>query len=638
MPPFIPEMRPLRNGSASRPTALRPAPRGARGTHLLLTLRAKLSLVLSVLLVLSIGLTGGILIYESAKEAREHVTREHELLAENRAFALRDNLQILEGELDRLTLLPQVDLTDENPAPEAELLEAAHRHSVLYNTAVLLVSADGTCIGAVPDRPEFRSRRFADAPWFQAAKRASPNVHLAVIDDPSAGRVVNIVQPIVRKRAFLGAAIGVVALDQSNIIIPTLRENLPDATDALLIDRTGHVIYPTNSGSLASEPGWSSVIEAAAKQSKPGTRSATASGQDSLFAFAPVEAGTDFIVVFRRPWSVLVSHLHRQAQVLGGILIFGVVAAGAAGLWLSAYLTKPLEQLRASAVRLTMGQRGPETELGPLGGGDELAALVHDFLEMERAIGERDRALREAANLLERRVVERTTELATTQKALVEAERFAAMGKTSAAIAHELKNSLNGLGMAVELIVETSGNQARGTRLRSQVLAEVNRLRDIVDSLSLLSRTPRIERRRENLSAVIERAVDLLGDLIADRSAAVELDVPPGLEFACDGHKIQGVVMNLIKNAVEAGRNVRVRARVDPAEAVVEVSDDGPGISEEARRHLFEPFFTTKPNGTGLGLPTSLRYVQAHGGRLEASRAPDLGGALLKIRLPRGIA
>jgi len=133
---------------------------------------------------------------------------------------------------------------------------------------------------------------------------------------------------------------------------------------------------------------------------------------------------------------------------------------------------------------------------------------------------------------------------------------------------------------------------------------------------------------------VIERAVELLGDLISDRSARVILDVPNGLEFSCDGHKIQGVVMNLIKNAVEAGHNVRVRARVEKAEAVVEVADDGPGISEEARRHLFEPFFTTKPNGTGLGLPTSLRYVQAHGGRLEAGRAPDLGGALLKVRLP----
>jgi signal transduction histidine kinase len=602
-----------------------------------LTLRAKLSLVLSVLLVLSIGLTGGVLIYESARSARAHVTREHELLAENRAFALRDNLQILEGELDRLTLLPQVDLTDEDPAPEAELLEAAHRHSVLYNTAVLLVSAEGVCIGAVPDRPEFRNRRFADAPWFQAAKSASPNVHLAVTDDPVVGRVVNIIQPIVRKHAFAGAAIGVVALDQSNIIIPTLRENLPEATQFVLIDHQGHVIYPTGDASFASAPGWSSAIEAA-REGKAGTRSAVEAGQDSLFAFAPIEASTDFIVVFRRPWSILVSHLHRQAQFLGGILIFGVVVAGAAGLWLSAHLTKPLEQLRASAVRLTAGQHSPMAELGPLGGGDELAMLVHDFLEMELAIGERDRALREGANLLERRVVERTAELAAAQKALVEAERFAAMGKTSAAIAHELKNALNGLGMAVELIVETSGNPPSGARLRSQVFSEINRLHDVVDSLSLLSRTPRIERRRENLSLVVERAVELLGDLISDRAAAVVLDVPKGLEFACDGRKIQGVVMNLVKNAVEAGHNVRVRARVEPSEAVVEVADDGPGISEEARRHLFEPFFTTKPNGTGLGLPTSLRYVEAHGGRLEASRAPDLGGALLKIRLPQGLA
>jgi signal transduction histidine kinase len=102
----------------------------------------------------------------------------------------------------------------------------------------------------------------------------------------------------------------------------------------------------------------------------------------------------------------------------------------------------------------------------------------------------------------------------------------------------------------------------------------------------------------------------------------------------CDGHKIQGVVMNLLKNAVEAGRRVRVRARVENGEAVLDVADDGPGMSEEARLHLFEPFFTTKPNGTGLGLPTSLRYVEAHGGKLEAQAAPDLGGALLQIRIP----
>ncbi len=63
------------------------------------------------------------------------------------------------------------------------------------------------------------------------------------------------------------------------------------------------------------------------------------------------------------------------------------------------------------------------------------------------------------------------------------------------------------------------------------------------------------------------------------------------------------------------------------------MSDDGPGLSAEARAHLFEPFFTTKPNGTGLGLPTSRRFVEAHGGTIEAGTSA-LGGALFRVRLP----
>jgi len=77
-----------------------------------------------------------------------------------------------------------------------------------------------------------------------------------------------------------------------------------------------------------------------------------------------------------------------------------------------------------------------------------------------------------------------------------------------------------------------------------------------------------------------------------------------------------------------------VRATATELEAVIEVADDGPGLSSEARQHLFEPFFTTKPNGTGLGLPTSLRYVEAHGGTLEAAPSAA-GGALFRMRLPR---
>src|SRR6185436_6792919 len=118
--------------------------------------------------------------------------------------------------------------------------------------------------------------------------------------------------------------------------------------------------------------------------------------------------------------------------------------------------------------RIGTGQEGPGDEVKKLVGGDELGALVHDFLDMEKRIAERDRELREAANTLEKRVAMRTRELEAAQQALVEVERFAAMGKTSAAIAHELKNALNGLGMAVELIVENPTHQGV-PRLEAQV-------------------------------------------------------------------------------------------------------------------------------------------------------------------------
>lgn len=588
-----------------------------------------------MLLVLSIGVTGGVLIYQSAVNARERLTREHQLLAENRAFALRDNLEILESELERLALLPQVDLSDQNPAPELQLLADTHRHSVLYNTAVLLLSAEGDCIGATPDRAEFRTCRFGGQPWFAALKEGRPDPNPGVVfrldEDPIAGRTLNIATPILRRKHFVGALVGVIALEQTNIVIPSLREDLPPDTDALLVDKAGRVIFPTDRVAVAPNSEWAMVVRAA-DHAESGTLSGLSGGEDSLFGFATVQASSDFIVIFRRPWSVLSANLRDQARFLAGVLLFGVVIASGAGLFLSAYLTRPLELLRASAARIAMGAQRPPDEGHVLRRSDELGALVEDFLLMERAIEDRDQELRGFANSLERRVVERTAELEATQKALVDAERFAAMGKASAAIAHELKNALNGLGIAVELIVESPQHPRVGL-LRTRVVSEINRLRDAVDSLSSFSRSPRIEKKMDDLAAVARRAVELLSDLIADRGAEVTLDLPPRLEFPCDGQKIQGVLVNLVKNAVEAAQRVRVRGRIERGEAVLEVADDGPGLSEDATSHLFEPFFTTKPNGTGLGLVTSRRYVEAHGGQLEATRATDLGGALLRVRL-----
>jgi signal transduction histidine kinase len=624
-----------------------------------LTLRTELSLVLSSLLALSTGLAGGTAIYQSARTMRRELTTQQQLFAENRAFALRDNFEILEDELKRLALLPTMNAADADLLQEQQILAGAHENSVLYNTAVLLLRADGTCVRSVPDRSEFRGQPFGQRPWFMAARSGAPGPLFRVTDEPGLGRTLKIVQPLMRDKKFAGALVGVIALAEDNLIAPALHDNLPKDTDAVLVDTTGQITYPPDRERAAEGSGWAEAIAAAARGAS-GTLTAEANGQRTLFAFSPVHAATPYAVVFARPWRTLTANVEQQGLVLAGMMLFGVILASIAGVLLAGYLARPLQALASGAIRIARGEPVPVAERPQAGiarhrsgsagpstsregsgtlsgfpiGTDEIVALRGAFADMERSIRQRDQELRDGATLLEQRVRDRTAELLATQAALVDAERFAAMGKTSAAIAHELKNSLNGLGMAVELIAHDPANEARVARLRPQVAAEIARLRDVVDSLLSFSRSPRIDRGPTDLAGVVSRAIGTVSELAAERDVSIAVQAPSALRARCDAHKVQGVVVNLVKNAIEAGKAVDVSLRVTDGEAIIEVADDGPGLSAEAREHLFEPFFTTKPNGTGLGLPTSRRFIEAHGGRIEVETSPVLGGALFRVRLP----
>jgi hypothetical protein len=188
--------------------------------------------------------------------------------------------------------------------------------------------------------------------------------------------------------------------------------------------------------------------------------------------------------------------------------------------------------------------------------------------------------------------------------------------------------------MAVELIAHEPAMR-RGWRACARRCPPRSRAcATSVDSLLSFSRSPRIDRAPTDLAGVVSRAIGTVSELASERGVAVSVHAPSALRARCDAHKIQGVVVNLVKNAIEAGKRVEVTLRTADGEAIIEVADDGPGLSAEAREHLFEPFFTTKPNGTGLGLPTSQRFIEAHGGIIEAARSAAMGGALFRLRLP----
>ncbi|MDF2466628.1 MAG: histidine kinase [Ramlibacter sp.] len=108
-----------------------------------------------------------------------------------------------------------------------------------------------------------------------------------------------------------------------------------------------------------------------------------------------------------------------------------------------------------------------------------------------------------------------------------------------------------------------------------------------------------------------------------------------------DGQQIQQVLLNLVKNAIDASRALPperqdVRIVIEPADTrmLVHVIDRGAGLEEAQRARLFEPFFTTKPDGLGLGLPICKTIVEAHGGRLWAGPNADGPGMRFSFSLP----
>jgi signal transduction histidine kinase len=229
---------------------------------------------------------------------------------------------------------------------------------------------------------------------------------------------------------------------------------------------------------------------------------------------------------------------------------------------------------------------------------------------------------------------------------------LAAMGVTAAAIAHEVKNSLNGLSVTMDLLA--SGAAPETTRqVHAQGREEIDRLRRVADDLTLFASRPALHLVPADVNELCRRAVAFVRDQAEDAgveiSPALCRDGAP-LPLPVDAQKLLGVLQNLARNAVEAmgpgaygeklgepaphrTRRLTITTAELPDAVEVVIADTGAGIDRAVRDRIFEPFVTTKRTGTGLGLAIAKRVVEAHGGRIEAEDRPE-GGTLIRLRIP----
>lgn len=237
------------------------------------------------------------------------------------------------------------------------------------------------------------------------------------------------------------------------------------------------------------------------------------------------------------------------------------------------------------------------------------------------------------------------TEIRRAERSLAQVDRLSTLGEIVAGVAHELNNPLSAVLGYSELLRRNAEGEGELADLERVVLA-ARRCKKIVENLLGFARKRQPERVHADLNACVRKVVELRE--YNQRSSGIrtvlrlDSDLPSTL---FDPYQIEQVVMNLVTNAEQAirgdgqrpGGNVVLRTLKDGDDVVLEVEDDGPGISPEAFPRIFDPFYTTKGigQGTGLGLSVSFGILREHGGSLEA-KAPVSGrGACFVLRLPR---
>jgi PAS domain S-box-containing protein len=212
---------------------------------------------------------------------------------------------------------------------------------------------------------------------------------------------------------------------------------------------------------------------------------------------------------------------------------------------------------------------------------------------------------------------------------------LAQLGKMAAVVAHEVRNPIAGIHGALQILERRLPSTGPEQRVVRETLTRLDALNDIVQDLLLFAspRPPRLE--PVPLSSIFD---DILVLLKADPRFAqidIKLDIGPA-RVEADREQLKQVLLNLMLNGAQAMQGhgtLTVTARPRGRMQEIDIADDGSGIAPEARDRLFEPFFTTKHRGTGLGLATARRVVEAHGGTIDLVTRP-VGGTIAAIRLP----
>jgi signal transduction histidine kinase len=337
------------------------------------------------------------------------------------------------------------------------------------------------------------------------------------------------------------------------------------------------------------------------------------------------QRGTEGVVRIRADLAEVHGRLRQYGLIVVLILGMSLLFATVLSSRVQRVIAAPIQHLADLAARVSVDKDYSVRAVAE--SQDEIGALIRTFNEMLAQIQERDAALRESHLLLERRVEERTRELAAANKEL---EAF------SYSVSHDLRSPLRAIdGFSRTLLEDYSGKvlDEQGTHYLTRVRVGTRRMSELIDDLLHLARVTRADLARVNVD-VTALARGIAAELArSDPERQLEMKIEDGLRVNADPHLLKIVLENLMGNAWKfTARTPHARIAVgratDDSRALF-VRDNGAGFDMTYADKLFGVFQRLHANsefeGTGIGLATVHRIIVRHGGRIWAEAAVGQG-------------
>ncbi len=294
-------------------------------------------------------------------------------------------------------------------------------------------------------------------------------------------------------------------------------------------------------------------------------------------------------------------------------------------LLLSRQIARPIIQTAEASRKFASGQFDQRISYS---GQDEVRTLAESFNSMAEKLA----ILIESLKQKEASLQKAYNDLLHTKQQLVQSEKMAAIGELVTSVVHEMRNPLSSVKLNFQIIGRTLGKEGALHEHYTIGVNQIAQLERMFSSLLDYSKPITLEMAPFELNAVIQESICQLAPHCGANVIELEgFDDSLPLVLG-DPEKIQQVVVNLVKNAIEAaGPEAKIRIAVkalktaEDKRLVVEIQDNGPGISEQDLKRIFQPFFTTKRKGTGLGLSIVKKIMEAHGYPISVSSREGAG-------------